>query len=610
MCGICGWIDEVPINPGILERMLMELRHRGPDVQRTEVVAGAGFGHARLSVIDLAAEANQPMWNEQRTLCLVYNGEFYDFKEQRDKLRRRGYRFFTNSDTEVILRLYEDSGVSCLKDIDGMFAFAIWHQRERKLFAARDRVGIKPFYYYVNGSTFIFASEIKAILKNPRVSREINQTALAAYFSLGYIPNDLCIFDRIRKLPPGHCLTFKDDKLTVCRYWSLPVPSDDSHTINEFDASEQLAFLLNNSVKQHLVSDVPLGVFLSGGIDSSLVTAIASRHSIAPLKTFSIGFDHKSYNELPYAKLVANYFSTSHHEHMASIEEEIILQHLVYHFDEPFADSSAIPMYYVSRMAKESVTVALSGDGGDELFGGYNWYRWVLQVMASQRVPMLFRTIFSSLDHFFPRSYYGKHFIKSLALDEFEIFKERISFFQDHESKRLANVDDQSLFQRAFEKDYLANGNTPLERMSRTDFGYYLPDDILTKVDRASMAVGLEARVPLLDHRICEFAFSLPDKLKIHQGAKKYLLRKLGDKILPKDLDKKRKQGFTVPLGDWMKGKLGNHLFEILEQTDRDDMLNRDEIKRMLIIHRSGHVDYGKQLWSILVYALWRDKYL
>ncbi len=610
MCGLCGWIDQAPISQDILERMLLELRHRGPDVQRVEVVSGAGFGHARLSVIDLAEEANQPMWNERRTLCLVYNGEFYDFESQRAKLLRSGSRFISNSDTEVILRLYEEAGESCLKDIDGMFAFAIWDLRAKKLFAARDRIGIKPFYYYVSGSTFIFASEIKAILRNPCVSREICQTALAAYFCLGYIPKDLCIFKKIRKLPPAHCLTFQENKLSVRRYWSLPVPSGDTCMIKESDAFEQLEELLDQSVKRHLVSDVPLGVFLSGGVDSSLITAIASRHSPEPLKTFSIGFDNKPYNELPYARLVANHFGTSHHEHIAVIEEDVILQRLIHHFDEPFADSSAIPMYYVSRMAKESVTVALSGDGGDELFGGYNWYSWVLRVIAGQQLPMLIRKVVNSLDQYLPRSYYGKHFVKSLALSEFEIFKERVSVFQDHELETLAHVNDQSVFKKAFEKDYFANGESALERMSRTDFSYYLPDDILTKVDRASMAVGLEARVPLLDHRICEFAFSLPDSLKIHQGAKKYLLRKLGKKILPRKLDLKRKHGFTVPLGDWMKGKLGNHLFEILEQVHRDDVPNREAIKQMLTIHRSGHVDYGKQLWSILVYLLWQDKYL
>ncbi|NWF75464.1 MAG: asparagine synthase (glutamine-hydrolyzing) [Nitrospirae bacterium] len=606
MCGICGIVSN-SIDVQVL-KMVRELKHRGPDNQNIVNLGNVWFGHTRLKIIDLSDNANQPMFNESGDICIVYNGEFYNFMDYRNELIEKGHTFKSNTDTEVILHLFEEDGIECIKKIRGMFAFAIWNKKKEELFLVRDRVGIKPLYYYYDGKLFIFASELKAILKHPNVSKEIDFDALSVYFSLGYIPQSMSIFKKIKKLLPGHYLQFKNNNISIERYWSLPNINQKILLKDENDLVDQLYVMINEAVKLRLISDVPLGIFLSGGIDSSIVATLAAKNSNAPIKTFSIGFEDTKYNELPYARMVAKHIGSDHHEFIVRINETEVIGKLAYYYDEPFADSSAIPTYYVSKMAREHVTVAFSGDGGDELFGGYNWYEWMLSHQKLKMVPSTLKKAIAGVAAIPKKSYKGKHFLTSLKYDEFETFRERTGIFSPSEIKKLLNCElDVTL---DFYEDYFkTSGETLLERLTRTDFAFYLPDDILVKVDRASMAVALEARVPILDHKVCEFAFSLCDSLKINGKTKKYLLKKLARKILPDDFPIERKQGFSIPLSEWMKGSLGDLLINALRSFKNKSFLNEVYVEKLLQDHKLGKSNNASKLWSVLMFSLWFNNY-
>ncbi|MCK5509106.1 MAG: asparagine synthase (glutamine-hydrolyzing) [Desulfobacterales bacterium] len=609
MCGICGWIDTDQVVQEILVSMCQELRHRGPDAQQIEIIGNVGLGHARLSIIDLSESANQPIPNEDKSKWLVYNGEFYTFQTYRTDLLRKGHHFISRTDSEVLLHLYEEDGPDFVEKIRGMFAFGIWDDEKKRLMLARDRVGIKPLYYYQKEGTFLFASELKALLQHPSVERELNLEAVNYYFMLGYIPRELCIFKNIRKLLPGHYLLFKDGDITTHCYWSLP-QSVTSVLKTEEEYTDELLELLNESVRMRLISDVPLGVFLSGGVDSSIIAALMAKNTDTPVKTFSIGFEEAKYNELTYARRIANHIGSDHNEFIVSLDQVESIEKLAYFYDEPFADSSAIPTYFVSKMAREFVTVVLSGDGGDELFGGYNWYSWVLAQNRYNILPEFLRQSISLAAGISPGKYRGQHFLGVLALDEFNTFLERTGYFVGKELAKLLPDAHTKDCHSQYQVFYNAQGREPLDRLTRTDFHYYLPDDILTKVDRASMSVSLEARVPLLDHKICEFAFQLPSSMKLRHNTKKYLLKKLAAKILPDDFPLERKQGFSIPLQSWMDGEVGTLLSQVVNDGKVKEIINIPFVVSLLNEHRRNNVDNGQKLWAVLMFGLWCQRYL
>lgn len=605
MCGICGWVGEETVDAEILGRMTDAIAHRGPDHQGTYVRDNLGFGHTRLSILDLSELGNQPMHSDDGSVTVTYNGEFYDFERYRQELVAEGSVFRSHCDTEVIIHLYLRHGISFVEKLRGMFALAIWDNRSDELFLIRDRVGKKPLYYSVDGGRILFASEIKSLLCHPELSRTIDPGALDTYFRLGYVPKALSIFESVRKLEAGHFLRYKKGQVEIRRYWQIPAARE-SASPDWNSASEHLQQLLEESVSLRLVSDVPVGVLLSGGTDSSVIATLAAAKSKEKLKTFSIGFDDAKFNELPYARQIAEHIGSDHYEHIVTLDEIALLEELAPYFDEPFADPSLLPTYLVSRMAREHVKVAISGDGGDELFGGYNWYDWVMRHNKFMVVPKFARSAISQLASLGKKHYPGRHFLSTLNLDEFGSFLERTSAFFGSDIDHVLSRSVQNAAMIDYERHYRSSGQDCLERMTRTDFDYYLADDILTKVDRASMAVALEVRVPLLDHKICEFAFSLPGKYKNANGERKRLLRYCARRILPPTFDFDRKQGFVMPLRDWMARSLGGHLEELLACADFDQLLNRNGIRILLKEHREGFADHARKLWTVLMFCHWK----
>jgi len=610
MCGICGYLDPNGIDSEILQRMTAMLGHRGPDANGTAIIGSAGLGHTRLSILDLSAKGNQPMFGPERDQCIVYNGEFYNYEESRNELLAAGHTFKSHTDTEVILHLYRKEGLDFLQRVRGMFAFAIWDDRRRELVLARDRVGIKPLYYYHNGSRFAFASELKSLLAHPAVSRELDPEALEIYFRLGYIPEEFSIFRGVRKLRPGHALTFRNNEVTIRRYWDLPSPDLQPLDLDANEVLVQLDELLTESVRLRLVADVPVGVFLSGGTDSSLVAALAARQAGDKLKTFSIGFAEERYNELPYAREVADHIGSDHHEFVVSMDHMENIGELAWYFDEPFADPSLLPTYLVSREARKHVKVALSGDGGDELFGGYNWYSWVLSQLRMHSIPGPIRKSMAAAARRIGRNFKGKHFLSALGFDEFDTYLERTSIFYRDELDHVLKHPGSDYFERTYRPFYESAGADALSRMSRTDFAWYLPEDILTKIDRASMAVALEARVPILDHKVCEFSFRLHSKHKIADGQRKSILRRVAKNYLPTGFDFDRKQGFVIPLDEWMRGELGDRLEALLGSSGTKDVINAEGVRSLLKRHRERRRDHSKQLWATFMFCQWCDKFL
>jgi asparagine synthase (glutamine-hydrolysing) len=598
--------------------MAKTMGHRGPNSTGIYVSKDkkTGLAHDRLSIIDLSDSANQPMRNEDATLWLVFNGEIYNFRELRAALLERGHRFRSKSDPEVILHLFEEKGIDLLEDLNGMFAFCLFDEVKNEFFLARDRVGIKPLYYYAKNGIFAFSSELKALLTLPQVKKEIDMTGLDYYFTLGYIPEDLSIFQDIRKLRPGHYLHYDGSQMRIERYWQLDSQKIDLSSASEMDLVEMLEEKLNDAVKIRMVSDVPIGTFLSGGLDSSLVTTFMAQAAGRPVNTFTIGFGSNEYDETAFARLIAESIGSIHREHPVHLDAIDMLDKLIFHFDEPFADSSLIPTYYISRAAKENVTVILSGDGGDELFGGYNWYSWVLLVERLKKKLGMASGMLSNLGDILPDRVKHKHLLSVLRLEQPDSFLERVLFFNDKQKSRLYANDLKRIGSQGHPRErflHFFNGTHGdlIEKMSITDFHYYLPEDILTKVDRASMAVSLETRVPWLDHRLVEFAYSVPSSLKIRNGRKKYLPKKLAEKVLPKNFPVERKQGFCVPLSQWMRDRMGDMLEEELHDKSLSQYLNISYVREILNNHRKHeNINHGPRLFSVLIFALWHKKFI
>ena len=623
MCGIAGFADVVAAASASptadrlrVKAMCDVMRHRGPDDEGFHVEPGVALGMRRLSIIDLST-GQQPIHNEDRTVWVVFNGEIYNYRELRETLESAGHRFYTASDTETIVHGYEEWGEAVFSRLRGMFGIAIWDSRTKTFILARDRAGIKPLYYAEAAGRLFFGSEAKCVLANPEIDREIDPAALDHFLGYLYTPRDRAIFKRMRKLPPGCLLRLDRGRVEVRQYWQLP--TGETFRGSEEDALDLLERTLGDAVESHMVSDVPLGAFLSGGIDSSVVVALMARRSRRPVKTFSIGFDEERYNELPHARRVAAHLGTEHHELIVRPDALGILDRLIWHFDEPFADSSAIPTWYVSQMARQHVTVVLSGDGGDELFGGYDRYLPHPRVASFDRLaPGVGRALAAATWRALPHGMRGKNFLRHVARDAQGRYLDSISFYHADEREsllspelraRLAGWDAEAHFREPFRR---LSGLPLAAQMMAFDFETYLPEDCLTKVDRMSMAHSIESRVPLLDHLVVELAASLPVSMKIQDGRRKHLLKQLAFRLVPREVLDRPKQGFGVPIGHWFRGSLREVFGDILGSptTRSRGYFDYTFIDRLLDEHLSARRDHSLRLWQLLVFELWHRRYV
>jgi len=624
MCGICGFVfsDAARLAPpGVIDRMTDALAHRGPDDRGTFVEPGCALGHRRLSIIDLSPAGHQPMENEDGSLLIVFNGEIYNYRDLRPGLESAGHVFRSTSDTEVILHLYEKLGAACLEELRGMFAFAIWDRRRRLLFAARDRVGKKPFVYaHAPGGDLAFSSELASLVESPGFARAVDETALHHYLTYQYVPTPHTIWSGAKKLPPAHFLVWEDGRVRTQRYWDLHyVPKLRLGSLAAY--RERFLEIFRESVRLRLVSDVPLGAFLSGGVDSSAIVAMMSLEGAAPVRTFSIGFAEGDYDELHYARMVAERYGTEHHELVVQPRALDVLPQLVRHYGEPFADSSAVPTWYVSQLTRRSVTVALSGDGGDEAFGGYQRYladrliSGYLLLPGMLRDGVLRRAIERLPGPKRPRGFIGR-LKRFVATADPERERQYVRYFCafTNETKaglyspafaaRMAGEDSIALVEELYSR---ADGGSFLDRTLSVDMHSYLPDDILAKVDIASMGSGLETRAPFLDHRLLEFAAACPPALKLRGTTGKYLLKKALAPYLPRQILHRRKMGFGMPVAEWFRGELGEMAGDLLlsARALQRGYFRRDAIDRLLTEHRSCAADNGARLWVLLFLELW-----
>lgn len=626
MCGIAGIIDLEGLSDAdrqAVGAMVQTLRHRGPDDLGTHLDPHAALGHARLSIIDLTAAGRQPLSNEDGAIWLTYNGEIYNFEELRTELAAKGHRFRTQTDSETIVHLYEEEGPQCVERLRGMFAFAIWDQTRRQVFLARDRLGIKPLYYGVQGRRLVFGSEIKALLPADRMRGEIDLEALHDYLTFHWIPAPKSIFRGIRKLPPGHAAVFDAHGFRLREYWDVSfaeeVDADEPALIERFRA--QLA----EAVRMRLVADVPLGAFLSGGLDSSAVVATMAGLRPDRVLTNSIGFDEHDHNELDYANRVAARFHTDHHCRVVRPDAVDVVSRLAWHWDEPFADPSAIPTFYLSQMARENVTVALSGDGGDENLAGYRRYKLhSRQNCVRQCLPdALRRMLFGSLGRLYPKADWlprplrAQATFQQLALSPAEaVYHSRAAvaparlrkLLRPEVRSALGDYSPQSVIEHHYGR---CDSADPLHREMYVDLKSYLADDILTKVDRASMAVGLEVRVPILDHRLVEFLASVPSHMKLRRGQGKYLFKQAFRPQLGPEIVDRRKMGFSVPLGAWFRGPLREMVEDTLFSPTAavGEWLDVGELRRLWNAHRRGLRQMDTVIWAALMLEHWAQNF-
>jgi asparagine synthase (glutamine-hydrolysing) len=621
MCGIAGFVDRTPdagreaANAALVREMCDVIRHRGPDDEGSHVEPGVALGMRRLSIIDLVT-GRQPIGNEDGSVWLVFNGEIYNYRQLRADLEARGHRFRTETDTETIVHAYEEWGDSAIARLRGMFGIALWDRNLRRLLLARDRAGIKPLHYGVAGDRLYFGSEIKSILA-AGLPREIDVEALDHYLSFLYTPRDRSIFRGIRKLPPGYLLEWRDGRVTMSKYWELPAREPFAGTDGE--AAEALGAVLRDAVRCHMISDVPLGAFLSGGVDSSLVVGLMAEASGRPVRTFSIGFDEPAYDELEYARAVARHFGTTHHEFVVKPDGVAILDDLVSHFDEPFGDSSAIPTWYVSQVARRHVTVVLSGDGGDELFGGYDRYLPHPRVawFDRLRLPGRYRAAAAAWPRL-PHGTRGRNFLRHVSRGAQGRYVDAVAFFRPDERAVLLNADlRRQLGPIDPEATMLARfgrlGGLPwASQMMHLDFETYLPEDVLTKVDRMSMAHSIESRVPLLDNEVIEFAASLPAHMKIRGRERKHVLRAVARELLPPAVLERPKQGFGVPIGTWFRGNLRELFGDVMAAAAarQRPYFNGPFVERLIAEHLSGRRDHTMRLWQLVVFELWHRQYV
>ncbi len=625
MCGIVGLVrnDGKAVDEGLLRRMNEAIRHRGPDEDGFYLKDNVGLAMRRLAIIDLSS-GQQPIHNQDRTAWIVFNGEIYNYLELREKLEKLGHTFYTNSDTEAIVHAYDQYGTECPKHLRGMFVFAIWDQRTQELFIARDRVGKKPLLYAQVNGQFVFGSEFSALLQHPDISREIEPEAIDCYLSFMCVPAPLTAYKQIRKLEPGHSLRWRKGEVTTERYWHPDFSK--KLKISEEEAGQQAIDILRDAVKVRLMSEVPLGAFLSGGIDSSAVVALMSQESSEPIKTFSIGFEEQDFSELHHARRVAEHVGADHHEFIVRPDAVEILPMLVEHYGEPYADSSAVPTYYVARETRKHVTVALNGDGGDETFAGYERYVAMGLTEKYRRVPEFVReSLIRQAVNLIPTSPVKKSKVRSAKRLLEVVSRPRVgrymhwmSVFNEELKEPLYSESFRQQTDRAFARGILdrwiskSNGNGLVDTLLLTDLMTYLPNDLLVKVDIATMAVSLEARSPFLDHHVIEFAASLPEGLKLRRLTTKYLLKKVLRQLLPSENLDRRKMGFGVPIGHWFRGKMQPFLREVVlsEKALKRGLFKPEEVKQLVELHTRAERDYSHQLWTLLMLELWFQRFI
>jgi len=605
--------------------MTKTLTHRGPDDEGIFVAPHVGLGHRRLSIIDLES-GHQPMQDDSGRFTIVFNGEIYNYRELREELIKKGHCFKSQSDTEVILVLYREYGVGCLEKLRGMFAFALWDSKEQKLFLARDRVGKKPLFYFLDNNTFLFGSEIKAILEVSEVPREVRKESIDDYLTYGYTPSPFTMFEGIRKLPPGHFMVYGRDGLQITRYWSLHYEPKENFSISEW--KKRIWETLSESVRLRLRSDVPLGVLLSGGMDSSVVVALMHQFSGQKIKTFSIGFEEPDYNELSYARMIAHHFGTEHHEWIVRPEAMKVLPKLIWHYNEPFGDSSCIPTYYVSELTRSHVKVALNGDGGDEAFAGYDRYRGLKLSKHLEFVPSFVVEGVKEMYAFFLKSLTkdpkrGKrilHFLEALIDSEesSERYLRWVSIFLEKEKKAFYTDEFREMTKDHHAASFLlklfseSKASSIVDRALDIDTHSYLPEDLLVKMDIASMAHGLEVRSPFLDQEFLELMGKMPVQLKMKGLRTKYLLREITRNVLPASVQARRKMGFGVPIDHWFRTDLKTFVEEVLLDNIaiQRGYFNKDAIIRLLKEHQEGKEDHRFRLWALLNLELWHRMFI
>ncbi len=629
MCGIAGILYADPLHPvdgDLLARVNRALAHRGPDGDDVWTGEGVGLAHRRLAIIDLEG-GHQPMSSADGALHIAFNGEIYNYRELRRRLEVQGHRFQSNSDTEVLLHLYEQHGTDMVTTLRGMFAFAIWDSRSRQLVLARDHVGVKPLYVFQNERSLIFASELKALLAAPSVPREVDLVALEDYLTFGMVVGARSILSGVRRLSPGSIAVIRQDGLAVNerRYWSLQMRPDPRWT--EAAAAEAVRAKVEETVRLHMVADVPVGAFLSGGMDSGIVVGVAGALTTTPMQTFSIGFHEEEYSELSEARATARLFGTDHHEEIVSAEYSIsLVEELTPYFDEPFADASAVPTYLVSRLASRVVKVALSGDGGDEAFGGYSRYREDLREWRTRTTlpPVVRSNVIAPLASWWPKADWlprplrAKTFLENVAAAGGAAYANSLAICRAAERRRLLSpalreslngYDPGLLIASAYDR---TGDSDPVAAMIGADVEVHLPDDYLTKVDRASMAHGLEVRPVFVDHELLELTATLPSHMKVRAGHTKWLLRKVYRDFLPKGATSRPKRGFSVPVDGWFRGPL-NDMFRDTVLTSSGalrEFIDLTAVRRLFERHSSGLTRHGTSLWSILMLARWCETYL
>lgn len=637
MCGITGWVNlqksiSNDHSEAILHSMCERIVHRGPDSEGLWLDDQAALGMRRLSIIDLKT-GDQPVFSEDKSVIVMMNGELYNYREVRAELEKEGFKFVTKSDTEILPHLYQKYGEDLLEYVNGMYAFSLWDSRKKKLIIARDRFGEKPLYYGVFDGKLIWASEPKAMLAHPSVKAELDLYALRHYISFDYVPAPMSIYKGIYKLPAAHVLTVENGEVKTRRYWDLKwskgevTKSNGSHPAESLrGTAAELRELLSDSVRMRLVSDVPLGILLSGGIDSSTVAAFATHHATEKVKTFSIGFEEDSFDESKFARQVATHLGTEHYEEKLSAEKAgDLISEIGTWLDEPLSDGSLIPTYLLARFVRKHVRVALGGDGGDELFAGYPMYYAHKIAARYQSIPAFLRSgVIEPVVNHLPVStknmsfdYKAKRFI---AGSKHEIVTRHHSWFGSFDIEKHQDLFTRDVLEKtnpdiyAGARDLLAltDAKNDIERMQFLDINFYMAEDILTKVDRAAMAVSLETRAPFLDPRVGQFAASIPieDKLKGSKG--KYILKKAVEDLLPKTILNRRKKGFGIPIAEWLKGRLNPLMHDILAPARIRDqgLFKSDFVQKLILEHETGKASHHKELWTLLVFQLWVDNFL